>query len=215
MHSIRLCDFYFKHIFRKNQKMTGRNYIQRLIDGDNSAMEDIYRSYRGGFLSFARSSLGLQGDDASDLFQDAIICLLQNVNRGKLTELEDKKVKAYLCSTGKYIQANRRRKRTIMLTPLEWEEGFAEWQETEHDSDAEASPQEKEERLQVLYDVVNGIPAPCSKLLDMQFFQRKKQAEIAVTMGYESADSVKTMVNRCKGKVRTIVKQRYRELGYE
>lgn len=195
--------------------MTGRNYIQRLIDGDNSAMEDIYRSCRGGFLSFARSSLGLNDDDASDLFQDAVICLLQNVNRGKLTELEDKKVKAYLCSTGKYIQANRRRKRTIMLTPLEWEEGFAEWLETEHDSDAEASPQEKEERMQILYDVVNGIPAPCSTLLYMQFFQRKKQAEIAVAMGYESADSVKTMVNRCKGKVRTIVRQRYRELGYE
>lgn len=195
--------------------MTGRNYIQRLTDGDDSAMEDIYRLFRGGFISFARSSLGLKYDDACDLFQDAVICLLQNTNRGKLTELEDKKVKAYLYKAGKYILANKRRKRTVLSTPLVWDGNLADLMGTEHCPDTEENPQEKEERIETVLDVVRTIPAPCSTLLEMQFFQHKKQAEIAVAMGYESADSVKTMVNRCKGKVRTIVKQRYRELGYE
>ncbi len=195
--------------------MTGKNYIQRLIDGDDSAMNDIYSSFRGGFLSFARSSLGLKNDDATDLFQDAVICLLQNVNRGRLTELEDKKVKAYLCRTGKYIQANRMRKRTVQFTSLAWDEGLDDWLEVKHYSDTEENPQEKEQRIQIVQDVVKSIPNPCSTLLEMQFLRRKKQADIAASMGYESADSVKTMVNRCKGKVRTIVKQRYRELGYE
>ena len=80
--------------------MTCGNYIQRLIDGDNSAMDDIYHSFRGGFLSFAHSSLGLKWDDASDLFQDAVICLMQNVQRGKLTALENHKVGAYLYTAG-------------------------------------------------------------------------------------------------------------------
>lgn len=73
-------------------------------------MDDIYRSFRGGFLSFARSSLGLKWDDASDLFQDAVICLLQNVQRGKLTALENRQVGAYLYTAGKCIRNNRLRK---------------------------------------------------------------------------------------------------------
>ena len=77
----------------------------------------------------------------------------------------------------------------------------------------EDDSQEKEKRLQVVLEIVRNIPHPCSTLLEMQFFQKKKQSEIASAMGYESADSVKTMVSRCKGKVRTIVKQRYKELG--
>ena len=95
--------------------MTCGNYIQRLIDGDNSAMDDIYRSFRGGFLSFAHSSLGLKWDDASDLFQDAVICLMQNVQRGKLTALENHKVGAYLYTAGKYIRNNRLRKAHLHL----------------------------------------------------------------------------------------------------
>ncbi len=195
--------------------MTGRNYIQRLIDGDNSAMNDVYSSFRGGFLSFARSSLGLKSDDASDLFQDAIICLLQNIKRGKITDLENRQVKSYLYSAGRYIHMNRKRKGHLPLVTIVWDADTDSAKIIENVPDTEDNQQEKEQRLQVLNDVVRTIPEPCSKLLDMQFFQRKKQAEIAVTMGYESADSVKTMVNRCKGKVRTIVKQRYRELGYE
>lgn len=41
--------------------MTCGNYIQRLIDGDNSAMDDIYRSFRGGFLSFPTHLSDLNG----------------------------------------------------------------------------------------------------------------------------------------------------------
>lgn len=87
--------------------MAGGNYVQRLIDGDDSAMDEIYSSFRGGFLSFARSSLGLKNDDGSDLFQDAVICLLQNIRRGKLTELENRQIQAYLYTAGRYIQKNR------------------------------------------------------------------------------------------------------------
>ncbi len=196
-------------------KMIGKNYIQRLIDGDNSAMNDVYSSFRGGFLSFARSSLGLKSDDASDLFQDAVICLLQNIKRGKITDLENRQVKSYLYSAGRYIHMNRKRKGHLPLVTIVWDADTDSAKIIENVPDTEDNQQEKEQRLQVLNDVVRTIPEPCSKLLDMQFFQRKKQAEIAATMGYGSADSVKTMVNRCKGKVRTIVKQRYRELGYE
>lgn len=177
--------------------MTCGNYIQRLIDGDNSAMDDIYRSFRGGFLSFAHSSLGLKWDDASDLFQDAVICLMQNVQRGKLTALENHKVGAYLYTAGKYIRNNRLRKAHLPLVVWDSESDCAKiienLPETEDDS------QEKEKRLQVVLEIVRNIPHPCSTLLEMQFFQKRKQSEIAIVMGYESADSVKTMVSRCKG----------------
>ncbi len=193
--------------------MKGGNYIQRLIDGDDSALDDIYSSFRQGFISFAGSSLGLGREDAADLFQEACICLLVNVRRGKVTELENRQVQAYLYTTGRYIRMNRRRKGHLPLETAVWDDETGSAKIIENVPDTGEDPQEKEQRIQVVQDVVRSIPAPCSTLLELQFFHGKKQAEIAVEMGYESADSVKTMVSRCKGKVRTIVRQKYRELG--
>lgn len=191
------------------------NYIQRLIDGDDSAMDEIYRSFRGGFISFAHSSLGLQYDDTLDLFQDAVICLLKNVRSGNLTGIDNRQILPYLCTTGRYIRNNRNRKTHLPIVPVVWDGKAGEFNIGENLPDTEDDQQEKEMLMEMTLNVVRSIPAPCSTLLELQFFHRKKQAEIAVAMGYESADSVKTMVNRCKGKVRTLVKQRYKDLGYE
>lgn len=124
--------------------MTCGNYIQRLIDGDNSAMDDIYRSFRGGFLSFAHSSLGLKWDDASDLFQDAVICLMQNVQRGKLTALENHKVGAYLYTAGKYIRNNRLRKAHLPLVVWDSESDCAKIIENLPETEDDSQEKEKD-----------------------------------------------------------------------
>ncbi len=99
--------------------------------------------------------------------------------------------------------------------PVVWGGKSGDFNIVENVPDADENLQENEMLMEMTLNVVRSIPDPCSTLLELQFFHRKKQTEIAVAMGYESADSVKTMVNRCKGKVRTLVKQRYKELGYE
>lgn len=184
--------------------MKSPNYIQRLIDGDTRALNDIYSSFRSGFISYARSALDLNFDDAQDLFQESCILLLTKVRKGEVKDLANHQVGAYLKTTGKLLNANRCRKRGIP---------------TVHDGsdipDEESDCSEEEQRMQAVRDVVTEIPDPCSTLLELQYFQQKKQAEIAKEMGYGSADTVKTMSSRCRGKVKVLIKQRFRDLGLE
>lgn len=185
--------------------MKSPGYIQRLIDGDNRALNDIYSSFRSGFIAYARSALALNFDDAQDLFQESCILLLTKVRKGEIKEeLANPQVGTYLKTTGKLLNANRCRKRGIP---------------TVHDGpdipDEESDCSEEEQRMQAVRDVVTEIPDPCSTLLELQYFQQKKQAEIAKVMGYGSADTVKTMSSRCRGKVKVLIKQRFKELGYE
>lgn len=44
--------------------MKSNNYIQRIIDGDESALNDIYSSFRSGFIVYARAALHLNFEDA-------------------------------------------------------------------------------------------------------------------------------------------------------
>lgn len=185
--------------------MKSRNYIQRLTEGDESAFNDIYSSFRPGFISYARAALHLDFNDATDLFQEVCTLFLVNVRKGKLTGLADPQVGAYLYTTGRFINSNRIRKKglpTVHGGP-------------DVPDEAADCPKEEEQIWQVVRDVVKGIPDPCSTILELQYFQQKKHAEIAMVMGYESADSVKTMASRCRGKVKVLIRQKLRELGYE
>lgn len=184
--------------------MKSLNYIQRLIDGDNRALNDIYSSFRSGFIAYARSAWDLNFDDAQDLFQESCILLLTKVRKGEINDLANPQVGAYLKTTGKLLNANRCRKRGIP---------------TVHDGpdipDEKSDCSEEEQRMQAVRDVVTEIPDPCSTLLELQYSQQKKQAEIAKVMGYGSADSVKTMSSRCRGKVKVLIRRRFKELGLE
>ena len=185
--------------------MKSPSYIQRLINGDNRALNDIYSSFRSGFIAYARSELDLSFDDAQDLFQESCILLLTKARKGEIKEeLANPQVGTYIKTTGKLLNANRCRKRRIS---------------TVHNGpdipEEKSDYSEEEQRMQVVRDVVTEIPDPCSTLLELQYFKQKKQSEIAKVMGYESADSVKTMSSRCRGKVKVLIKQRFKELGLE
>ena len=43
----------------------------------------------------------------------------------------------------------------------------------------------------------------------------KKNAEIAQIMNYANLDSTKSQLSKCKAKLEAIVKQRFKECGYE
>lgn len=181
--------------------------MQRITEGDESAFNDIYSSFRPGFISYARAALHLDFNDAVDLFQEVYTLFFVNVRKGKLAGLANSQVGAYLYTTGRFINSNRIRKKGIQTV-----HGGPDVPDI---PDEDAGCSDEERIRQVVRDVVTEIPDPCSTILEMQYFQNKKHAEIAMVMGYESADSAKTMASRCRGKVKVLIKQRIRELGYE
>ena len=86
--------------------------VALLKKDDEKTIRDLYNEYRPGFLLFS-NRYGLDKNQVLDIYQDAIIALCENAQKGHLDELTSS-IKTYLFSIGKYmIFAQMRKKKRI------------------------------------------------------------------------------------------------------
>lgn len=190
---------------------TDGNHISRIASGDMSALDELYSSMRLQFLLFFRSRFSLSEDQALDLYQEAMAATYNNIRTGRLTpqNLKEAKLSSYILQVGKYIHMSHLRKRQV---PLTFDTDFAM---SLGDALPDDEDKEREDKLFIVRKTVETMPMPCSKLLDLQFFQEKSQKEIAEAMAYENTDSVKSQVYKCKKKLRDKIVERFKECGYD
>jgi len=191
--------------------MTESKIISRIAEGDFLTLDDIYYQTKPGFIAFFATRFNLDTDSATDLYQEAIAAFYNNIKTGRLTgeSLKDARIATYVIQVGKYIHMSHLRKRQVLLT-FDTEAVLKLGDSLPDDLD-----QEKEDKLFIVRKTVETMPQPCGRLLDLQFFQEKKQEEIARIMGYENTDSVKTQVYKCKKKLRDKIVERFKACGYD
>ena len=191
--------------------MTESNIIQRIAEGDINALDVVYNQTKPGFIGFFAAHFNLDADSSTDLYQEAIAAFYNNVKTGRLTpeSLKEARISTYITQVGKYIHLSHLRKRQVPLT-FDTDSVMTLGDTLEDEVD-----KEKEDKLFIVRKTVETIPDPCGRLLDLQFFQEKKQEEIARIMGYENTDSVKTQVYKCKKKLRDKIVERFKACGYD
>lgn len=188
-----------------------KRLIPRVALGDQKAFDEIYLSLKEQFLSLMTKHEGLDREGALDLYQEACAALYNNILSGRLTEasLTGVLLSTYLNQVGRYTLYNMRRKRQ---TPLVFDT------EMVLSFDSEAEPQYdpvQDEKIRIVVDVVNKMEMPCSMILNLFYFRKKSQEEVARIMSYSNADSAKTQKSKCMKKLRAAVKQKFRESGYD
>ena len=205
--------------------MASKNYINRLIDGDARAFDEIYFAYKNIFIAIMRKDYGHDTEHAVDLYHRAMAALDNNVRTGRIKHdgLPDEKVKAYIINTGKMISLNDHRKRQ---TPLTFSTDYvmnldgAPTHKTRSDEvveepyDTEADERENVQ-LSIIRAVVDEMKNPCAELLELAIYRRKRNEEIAAIMNYANAQSVATQRSRCMEKLKGFAKKRFKESGYE
>ena len=82
-------------------------------------------------------------------------------------------------------------------------------------TDNAQADQEKDDKLFIVRTAVRDMPELCSQLLQLVVYQKKSHKEVAEIMHYANEDSVKTQRHRCMGKLKKIVKERFKIAGYE
>ena len=191
--------------------MTESNIIQRIAEGDINALDVVYNQTKPGFIGFFATHFNLDADSSTDLYQEAIAAFYNNVKTGRLTpeSLKEARISTYITQVGKYIHLSHLRKRQVPLT-FDTDSVMTLGDTIEDEVD-----KEKEDKLFIVRKTVETMPDPCSRLLDLQFFQEKKQAEIASIMGYENTASVKSQVYKCKKKLRDKIIERFKACGYD
>lgn len=190
--------------------MKDREIISRIVAGDKMALDELYYSLKPIFLVFFQNRFSLNSDTALDLYQEAVAATYNNIIMKKLEpdSLKGAKLSSYIIQVGKYIRLSRLRKRNVPLT-FDTEFAMALGDTLPDDTD-----QEKEDKLFIIRQTVKMMPMPCSRLLDMQYFQERSQEEIAKEMQYENTDSVKTQVYKCKKKLKDKIVERFKAYGY-
>ena len=186
-----------------------KNYINQFLEGNNRAFDALYVTFRPRFFAYFSKEEHLAVEEIKELYQQSTVVLFQNLVRGRVVKdgLPDAAIGAYLIRTGNNLLLNKRRKREL---PLDYPEDWGRVDRPEQSED----PVE-EAKIIAVRTSVRDMPMPCSQMMSLIVFEQKSHAEVAQLMDYASADVVKVTSKRCRDRLRVIIKDRLKMMGYD
>lgn len=163
--------------------------IAALKNGDRKEIEKLYNQYRNGFILFL-SRYGLPQEELTDIYQDAVVALIENARKGLMDHLEVE-LKTYLFAIGKFMVFKRLKKEKEISA----EDLIFEWYDTDNE-EAEVSR---------LREALNRLGGRCYELLNLFYYEGKNLDEIRALMGYDKKDVVKSQKSRCLKQLKEII----------
>lgn len=188
--------------------MTDSQIIFGILQNDERAWRHICREMRAPFASIIRNTFStaqIANEDINDIFQEALVALMQNVKGGSFVLSREGALFSYLVQIGKLKACNRGRK-----TREKTANDKVTFAPDRHNSDEETdiSVEEKQKEQNEFIDRVLGLlPAECKALLKYFYWSHKPMDEIASILGMRNADSVKTKKSKCMNKAKDIAKE--------
>ncbi len=173
-----------------------QNLIEKLKAKNNSALEFFYTENQSAFLRFSKQ-YDLEEQDLKDIYQDAVIVVYENAQKGKLDTLEAK-LSTYLFSVGKYM-IFRKLKAKNQLYSDEFPDETADFSEWDFDED------ENEETLK-LRDAFLKLGNQCKEVLKLFYYEEKSLNEIMQILNYSSKDVLKSQKSRCLKHLKDLMK---------
>lgn len=170
--------------------------IVLLKQRDERTINEVYQEYRHGFILFAKR-YKLDDDTVLDVYQDAIIALCENAEKGKLDELQSS-LKTYLFSIGKYMIFAHLRKNQKKIDFENIDNFHFEWEDyTEEKDNIEIN------KLRASF---SQMGAKCQEILRLFYYQERNLDEITSIMQYENKDVAKSQKSRCIKQLKELIK---------
>ncbi len=162
----------------------------------NRVSAKLYSDCRPKFVGWGRENARLDGHDLADIFQNAVLIAVLNIESGRLSELVGTLCTYVFGICKNLIQAfNRKQGRTALpgdeLMP----------QTNEADKGIEAQIIAKQEKEQ-LWSKVEALGDPARSLLILTYQEGLNSQEIADVMGYASPEVVRQLRKRALDKLR-------------
>jgi len=165
-----------------------KQLLEGLALNDRAVIEAIYRDNYPMVQSFILNNSG-NGDEARDIFQEAMIVLFEKSTSGSF-ELN--------CQLKTYIYSVCRRLWLKRLQQLQRYGSLIENVEDTVSVDEDLELHEKHNAdFMLMETAMNKIGEPCKSLLDAYYIQKKNMQEIASDFGYTNADNAKTQKYKC------------------
>ena len=174
--------------------------LKGILRHDNLILQYIYKQYYYNINYFIRKNQGNE-DDASDIFQEAIIIIYRKLKENDLI-FEKSSFKGYLFSVCRFLWLKQLEKRRIERERLNESLPF---QEDLYDDNL-VELVDKNDRYGLYQKHFVTLSTDCQKLLQM-FFEKTPLKEIAKVMGYKGENYAKTRKYKCKEILISRIKQ--------
>ena len=183
--------------------MTDNELIQGIRENSAAAWREVYHGNIGPIRAKIGPMLaGTRDKTFHDLYDEAMIRLMENVKSGKLAEGAQTNLSGYLYTIC-WRMACRwegQARKTGRSCPGE------DLPDAEEDSSL-LSPEEYEEAMAFLARVLDAIPPHCKAILRRFYWDKMPMREIAAAMGLKNEDSAKTTKNKCMNKFKDIARK--------
>jgi RNA polymerase sigma factor (sigma-70 family) len=181
-------------VYNNELSMTEQELFARICQGDEQALDFIYRKYYRMMVRLVTSNNGTE-NEAKDVYQEAIVVFWQKANSGNLVLTS--KMSTYIYS----VCLNLWRKE------LDRKKRFS----NEEKDATEYQEQEKEERVKIIHECIDKLDDTCKKVLSYYYFDGMSMKEIAEKIGFANTDTTKTKKYKCKKKLDELIKSLYSE----
>ena len=162
----------------------------------NRTASGLYINCRPKFVGWGRENARLDGHDLADIFQNAVLIAVLNIESGRLTELVGTLCTYVFGICKNLIQAyNRKRGRTI----LPGEDFMPVTKDVDMGIENQMIANQEKESL---WSKVDALGEPARSLLLLTYQEGLTSQEIADVMGYSSPDVVRQLRKRAIDKLR-------------
>jgi len=174
--------------------------LKGILRHDNLILQYIYKQYYYNINYFIRKNQGSE-DDASDVFQEAIIIIYRKIKENDLI-FEKSSFKGYLFSVCRFLWLKQLEKRRIEKEKLN---DSLPYQEDLYDDNLNELV-EKNMRYGLYQKHFGTLSTDCQKLMQL-FFEKVSLKDIAKVMGYKSEKYAKKRKFKCKELLISRIKQ--------
>jgi RNA polymerase sigma factor (sigma-70 family) len=165
--------------------------LKGILRHDSLILQYVYKQYYYKINYFVKKNQGSE-DDASDIFQEAIIVIYRKLKENDLI-FETSSFAGYLFSVCRFLWLKQLEKRRIEKEKLNESLPF---QEDLYDDNL-VEVVEKNERYGLYQKHFATLSTDCQKLMQL-FFEKVPLKEIAKVMGYKGEKYAKTRKYKCK-----------------
>ena len=181
--------------------MTIAELVKRIYTGDTDALGELYKMYREKFIRTLIKQFCCDVGVATEIYQDCILLVYEKIIEGNFKNPENvNSLWNYLYTVGQ----NKFKERTR----AEGKTDLVDFSNRENDVKADNSLEEqslqekKENRIQEVTKALNELGEPCTRLLELFYYEKRSMEEIKKIMGYSSTDTVKTAKYKCVQRIK-------------
>jgi len=167
--------------------MTTKEVIESIYNNDEKVIESLYNKYRSHFISWALVEYNISSHDSKDLFQEVMIVLVMKIQNKKIIEISTT-LKTFIFGIGKQLIRNSFK---LKYNRESRQQQYYQLSELSDDN-AEI---DKGYGLVVLE--LSNMKTPCRSIIHAYYLKNLSLKEIALSLGYKSAKSVKVQKYRC------------------